>query len=71
MKNPEVRSSEAHLRLRQGAQDKGTRFLFLMTRNCPSGERAPALDEVVDGGVGDISEDGSSQSFCAMQREEE
>jgi hypothetical protein len=52
--NSGVGNGEAYFRLLQGAQDKGMRFLFLMTRNCPSGEWAPALDEVVDGGVGDI-----------------
>ncbi len=64
-----MQNDEAYFRFLQGAQDKGIRFLFLMTRNCPSGERAPALDEVVDGGVGDILGMGSAQYFSPMQQE--
>lgn len=46
--------SGTHFLCRQGAQERGIRFLFLITLNWPSGERAPPLDDVVDGGVGDI-----------------
>ena len=36
----------------QGAQDRGTRFRFRTTLNWASGGEWPALDDVVDGGVG-------------------
>ena len=42
----------SYLRCLHGAQESGTLFLFLTTRNCASGECAPALDDVVEGGVG-------------------
>jgi hypothetical protein len=38
-----------------GPQDKGTRFLLRTTLNCGSGGDCPALDEVVEGGVGGIA----------------
>lgn len=47
-------SRGTYFRCRQGAQESGTRFLFLVILCRPSGENALALDEVVDGGVGDI-----------------
>lgn len=37
---------------RHGAQDRGTRFLFRTTLNWGSGGDCPALEDVVDGGVG-------------------
>ena len=39
---------------RQGPQDSGTLFLFRTTLNCASGGDCPALDDVVEGGVGGI-----------------
>lgn len=43
-----------HLSFRclQGPQDKGTRFRLRTTLNWASGGDWPALDDVVDGGVG-------------------
>lgn len=38
-----------------GPQDKGTRFLFRTTLNWGSGGDWPALDEVVEGGVGGMA----------------
>jgi hypothetical protein len=35
-----------------GPHDRGTRFLLRTTLNCGSGGDCPALDEVVEGGVG-------------------
>lgn len=43
---------DTYFRWRHGAHDKGTRFRLRMILN--SGEWVPALDEVVDGGVGVI-----------------
>jgi len=37
-----------------GPQDKGTRFLLRTTLNWGSGGDCPALEDVVDGGVGGI-----------------
>jgi hypothetical protein len=37
-----------------GPHDKGTRFLLRTTLNCGSGGDCPALDDVVEGGVGGI-----------------
>lgn len=37
-----------------GPQDRGTRFLLRTILNCGSGGDCPALDEVVEGGVGGI-----------------
>jgi hypothetical protein len=37
-----------------GPHDRGTRFLLRTTLNCGSGGDCPALDEVVEGGVGGI-----------------
>jgi hypothetical protein len=37
-----------------GPHDRGTRFLLRTTLNCWSGGEYPALDEVVEGGVGGI-----------------
>jgi hypothetical protein len=39
-----------------GPQDRGTRFLLRTTLNCGSGGDCPALDEVVEGGVGGMME---------------
>lgn len=36
----------------QGPQDSGTRFRLRTTLNCGSGGDWPALEDVVDGGVG-------------------
>ena len=47
-----VGGREPHFLFRQGAQDNGTRFLFLTTRYEPSGENCPLLEVVADGGVG-------------------
>jgi hypothetical protein len=52
--------SGAYFLCLQGAHDKGTRFLFLTILYCSSGECPPALDDVVEGGVGDMME-----AFCA------
>ena len=46
-----------YFRCLHGAHERGIRFLLRTTRCCVSGERgdgAPALDEVVEGGVGVI-----------------
>jgi hypothetical protein len=43
-----------HFLCRHGPQDNGTLFLFRTTRNCASGEWPPALEDVVEGGVGVI-----------------
>lgn len=51
---PLLPNDQAYFRFLHGAHETGTRFRFLTTRYCPSGECAPMLDEVVDGGVGDI-----------------
>jgi len=37
-----------------GPHERGTRFLLRTTRNCGSGGDCPALDDVVEGGVGGI-----------------
>jgi hypothetical protein len=42
----------AYFRCLQGPQDKGTRFRLRTTLNWASGGDWPALDDVVDGGVG-------------------
>jgi hypothetical protein len=44
----------AYFRCLHGPHDKGTRFRLRTTLNCGSGGDCPALDEVVDGGVGGI-----------------
>lgn len=44
--------SDTHFLWRQGAHDSGTLFLFRTTLN--SGDCAPALEDVVEGGVGVI-----------------
>ena len=41
-----------HFLCRHGPHDKGTRFLFRTTRYWASGEWPPALEDVVEGGVG-------------------
>lgn len=47
-----------------GPHDKGTRFLFRTTRNCGSGGDCPALDDVVDGGVGGMLRDVDVVARC-------
>jgi hypothetical protein len=52
-----------------GAQDNGTRFLFLTTLNWGSGGECPALEEVVEGGVGGIvAELAARTSIAAAKR---
>lgn len=48
-------SRRTHFLFLQGAHDNGTRFLFLTTLYCPSGECGPELDAVAEGGVGVIA----------------
>jgi hypothetical protein len=43
-----------YFRCLHGPQDRGTRFRLRTTLNCASGGDWPALDDVVDGGVGGI-----------------
>jgi hypothetical protein len=44
----------AYFRCLHAPQDKGTRFRLRTTLNCGSGGECPALEEVVEGGVGGI-----------------
>ena len=51
-----MQSRRTHFLFLHGAHDKGTRFLFLTTLYCPSGEYCPELEAVAEGGVGVIAE---------------
>jgi len=44
-----------NFRCLQAPHDRGTRFGLRTTRNCGSGGECPALEEVVDGGVGGMA----------------
>lgn len=44
-----------YFRCLQAPHDRGTRFRLRTTRNCGSGGECPALEEVVDGGVGGMA----------------
>jgi hypothetical protein len=52
------------LRCLQAPHDSGTRFLFRTTLNCGSGGEWPALDELVEGGVGGML--GCSSTWCGV-----
>lgn len=49
-------NTKTYFLCRHGPHDKGTLFLLRTTRNCASGDWPPALDEVVEGGVGVIAD---------------